>query len=165
MALQVHYGDSVNALQRLWARIGTCGKLNMKVLYVRGKTILETTLNKEGKTQYTGLTVEEYNSRWNVEAEVFDLDIASKMVEDACDKKYLRGWEEITEERYDEMLGVLPPEAWTVFNGLVIWRICEWTHYNITDHYAQYDGKFYGSCLRTDNMKNLGKNLLKQIGN
>jgi hypothetical protein len=137
----------------------------MKVLYVQGETILETVLNEEGKSQYQGLTVEEYNDRYNVKAEVFDFDVAYNMMEAACDKKYLREWEEITEERYDEMLGVLPPEEWTVFDGLVIWRICEWMTFNITDHYAEYNGKFYGSCLRTDSMKKLGRNLLKQIGN
>lgn len=62
--------------------------------------------------------------------------------------KYLPAWEEITPERYDEMLNVLPPEKWKQGLGkdknISIFRMCEYYTGNITEHFI---------CLKTQNDK------------
>lgn len=50
---------------------------------------------------------------------------------------------EIDEERYNEMLEVLPPMNWDTHFGLSSFFMCEFWSGSITDQYAICDGKYY----------------------
>lgn len=50
---------------------------------------------------------------------------------------------EITADRYDEMLNVLPPLKWCTINGVEMFCISEMTTGTYTSQYARYDGKYY----------------------
>jgi hypothetical protein len=67
----------------------------------------------------------------------------------AQDAAYLRPWKEITEERWDEMLKILPPEKWQTVRGVNIFRMCEYTCGNITTHFARVGSRFFEGSFRT----------------
>ena len=50
---------------------------------------------------------------------------------------------EITADRYDEMLNVLPPLKWRTVKGVEMFCISEMTSGTYTSQYARYDGKYY----------------------
>jgi len=53
------------------------------------------------------------------------------------------GLTEITAERYDEMLNVLPPVAWERQEGVERFLMSEFTIGNLTEQYAQAHGRFF----------------------
>ena len=133
----------------------------MDVIYVPGETSLECVL-VDGKTAplyINGVqkgepeTVEEYAERRALEDYVIvTFEEASRLIDEACEELYCFDWKEIDEERYEEMLGVLPPEMfWN--NGVTdmqIWRLCEYMSYDITNHFAHYNGRYYEAMLRCE---------------
>lgn len=102
-------------------------------------------------------TVEEYLTMLNAKREpgspefiAADWDTVNKAMRSEEDASVITPWKEITEERYDEMLNVLPPEKWQTVDGVNIFRISEYYSGNITDHYAALFGKyFYRTCRTT----------------
>ena len=137
-------------------------------------------LNGEGKTQWSGLTVEEYNQRYQVDAEAYNLKDACELIDAACVEKYVAAWKEVSEERYWEMLEVLPPEEFTRFTddynmirqkgvgciegeAITIFRLCEYQAGDITAHFATTGGKYYESCLKIGSMKEHALDLLKSL--
>ncbi len=55
---------------------------------------------------------------------------------------------EISEERYDEMLNILPPMCWCTIDGVTMFCMSEMLSGNITAQYGKCDGKFY--CKNVD---------------
>jgi hypothetical protein len=51
--------------------------------------------------------------------------------------------EEITEEKFHDQLGCLPPENWKQIPGGEYFQMCEYWSGNITSYYARCNGKFY----------------------
>ena len=56
---------------------------------------------------------------------------------------------EISEDKYDDALGVLPPEYWRTFDGVNIFRMMEYLTGNITAHYARYERRYFCANRRT----------------
>ena len=56
---------------------------------------------------------------------------------------YCKPIEEITEERFDDMLNVLPPENWQRGGGLSIFRMSEYMTGSITGHYLSMQGRYF----------------------
>jgi hypothetical protein len=51
---------------------------------------------------------------------------------------------EISEEKYEEMLGVLPPQNWhTAADGVNLFLLAEYISGNFTSQYANYNGRYY----------------------
>jgi hypothetical protein len=50
---------------------------------------------------------------------------------------------EITEERWDEMLGVLPPIAWKYEDGIERFNMSEFMIADVTQQFVKYQGKCY----------------------
>lgn len=65
------------------------------------------------------------------------------------DQKFVTPWTEISEDKWDEMLNVLPPEKWQTVGGVNIFRMCEYYTSNITMHYARCGGRFFSRQCRT----------------
>ena len=70
-------------------------------------------------------------------------------------KKYCRSWEEVTEDRYWEMLECLPPQMFKWFKGGNIFRMSEYQTGNITDHFMELDWKFYQGTFDTGDYKEI----------
>jgi hypothetical protein len=50
---------------------------------------------------------------------------------------------EITKEKYNDMLEILPPENWRNIYELEYFQMCEYYMGNYTSYYSKYCGKFY----------------------
>ena len=105
--------------------------------------------------EVTPRTMKQYEAKYgsiyhsNNQAEFFkELDRFNKI-------KYCYGWKEITEERYWEMLEVLPPEKYTNFKGWNIFRMSEYMTWGITTHFMGLDWKFYEGSFDTVEYKNI----------
>ena len=67
----------------------------------------------------------------------------------AEDAQFLEPWKECTEERYQDMLEVLPPQKWERVNGVSIFRMSEYYTSDITRHFAHVGGKYFEGRFRT----------------
>jgi hypothetical protein len=59
---------------------------------------------------------------------------------------------EITAERFDEMLNVLPPMKWRGGRGAQSFMMCEFTYADITDIFCEIRGRYFtlsDSCTLT----------------
>lgn len=104
-----------------------------------------------GKTYINGHTLEESAEWHNMEPE--DLSIVSekemqKLVEEDRQRK-IEPFEEISQERFDHMLGVLPPMN---FTGSYF-QLSEALQYDLRATFLQKDGKFYEATLPTGTIK------------
>lgn len=66
----------------------------------------------------------------------------------AQDGAYVAPWKEITEERFHDMLNVLPPERWERVRGVSIFRMSERTCGDITSHFAQRGQRYFEGSFR-----------------
>ena len=133
-----------------------------KVIYETGKTNIQTSVYSDEKgierCAYSGslnglpidMTVDEYltnNENKNLSCVPFEL--ALEQIRQEKEKAYIKQWIEISEEQYDEMLNVLPPEKWQTVDGVNFFRISEHLTSNITAHYAQILGHYFTANRRT----------------
>lgn len=128
----------------------------------KGRT--QTFLNKDGKCIYTGKSLEEMRKEDGIEYITPDDQTMDKMWEEYY--KSIQGkWEDITEERYYEMLDVLPPMNWrNIGKGVEVFCICEAFTGHLHHHYVKYstDGeKVFKSALRSRFIK--GDEILKEL--
>lgn len=77
-------------------------------------------------------------------------DDAIRAIESNRFTKYVGPWKLITEDRYREMLGVLPPEKHLTVDGVTFFRLCEYMCGNITQHFAAYGNKYLEACRPTN---------------
>jgi len=121
------------------------------VIYKLGETNLQTTITN-GFADYTdGKRAETYLDELGPGFAILPFDQALELMEKAEEIKYIRPWEEITEEKWDYFLEVLPPEVWKTADGVEIFRMSEYTQGNITQHYARYNGRYFAAFRRTSN--------------
>lgn len=78
---------------------------------------------------------------------IADDKLTEILVKEANHKKYNVGkWVPTTEEEFDDMLCILPPEKWERFWVISIFRMCEYQTWNITRHYMRnWDEYFTGN--------------------
>jgi hypothetical protein len=164
MVLQVHYGDSVNALQRLWTRIRNCGKLNMVLQKQRGRlhervmkiieekaTMQELILNswKKGETAreyllsspvFTKEKQSEYEKIWRKTVTEYEMERVDFTINDCGVVKETVGDEP---NRFDIFYLEHKPSGWhycrsmvQFSNGLV----------NLATHYTNIDRSAGGSA-------------------
>lgn len=126
------------------------------VIYKLGETHIQTTITN-GYADYTkGKRPEAYLDELGSGFVCIPIGQAIELIEKAGEKKYIKPWEEITEEKWEDWLTVLPPEKWKTIDGVNIFRISERQTGNITRHCAEYQGKYYTANRRTsDNYKAL----------
>lgn len=69
---------------------------------------------------------------------------------------YCYDWKETTEEKYNDMLEVLPPERRTFIKWeWEIFRMSEYTTWNITTHYKQKWDKYFVWSFATDSYNDI----------
>ena len=105
---------------------------------------LHSILTAEGRCMYSGQTIEEL--RADEPSSVFTL----MPFWEACEKKRAADIascchpvEEITEEKFMEMLEVLPPQCWKRGKGWEAFRMMEYTCGSITGHYVRVGQRFF----------------------
>lgn len=110
-----------------------------------------TSLNEEGKSFYTGKTVEEMQPEYKGELILLDdqeLDIIIEEYENSLQKD----WTEISEEEYFDALECLPPMNWrTIVPGVNIFCISEGYYGSLHSHFlklSNLEGTKYYSALR-----------------
>lgn len=64
--------------------------------------------------------------------------------------KYPTQWKGVSEDRFYEMLEVMPPKNHNNVNGVEFFQLAEMQTSNITNTFAQKNGKFYESFQRTN---------------
>ena len=122
----------------------------LATVYIEGCTHIEAFITQDGKTE-GGLTIAAVKANKPKEKVlVLPLGEAMKLIEQAQDAEFILPWEEITEERYEEMLNVLPPEKWQTVNGVSIFRMSEYYTSNITSHFAKFSDRYFAGRFRTN---------------
>ena len=97
-------------------------------------------------SRWGGDTIEEMNKE-NPNLIKMDIIKACKLTDEEDERKYIKKWTEINEEKYFEWLEVLPPQKWQ--NG--IFQMSEYMTDNITLHVAKIKGRFF-CANRRDNI-------------
>lgn len=100
-------------------------------------------LKEDTKVAYVEENKKEYQEK-HPELELISFGKALELSQQADRKKYKAGIvEEITEERFDEMLNVLPPDNWINYSTNESFRICEDLTGELSNFYIRvFDGDF-----------------------
>ena len=100
-------------------------------------------LKDETKVAWVKENKKEYQEK-HPELELMSFGKALELSQQADRKKYKAGVvEEITEERFDEMLNVLPPDNWINYSTNESFRICEDLTGELSNFYIRvFDGEF-----------------------
>ena len=124
--------------------------------------VIQTVVNPDGFVAYTSpkMTEAEYLEKNPAYKVINESEFDSLMVKflDELQTPFV----EITEDRFDNMLNVLPPMRWTRITDGQFFFICEADYGNIHMLYVEYKGKFY-SAPRPRTMKT--EEIVKQIKN
>ena len=105
------------------------------VIYIPGSTTICTTVTN-GNADYTDQTADEYVASHPGAVEM-PLEMAMIQIGEAQDKEMIGPWEEITEDQWQEMLEVLPPDRWRHHAGIEFFQMCETLSGNITSTFAR----------------------------
>lgn len=65
------------------------------------------------------------------------------------DQSYLTGMQEITAERYNDMLNILPPQRWTKKNGAESFICPEPIMLGIHDYFVMVQGRYFVKPCKT----------------
>jgi len=113
-------------------------------------------IKEDGLVAYTNKTFKEYNKEKGGVMKVITNTELNSLLK-THKKNMITDWVEVTENRYWEMLEVLPP----VYRGVAFF-VSEATYDTIHSCFIKYNGKFYES-LRC--IKNTEKTLIKSLIN
>lgn len=80
--------------------------------------------------------------------ELMPFSKALELMKIAENEKVVSNWEEITEDRFDEMLNVLPPENWIRQGKYQEFRMCEYYTSDITSHYFKFGDRYFAALRR-----------------
>jgi len=117
-------------------------KKEQLVVYEKGSSGIVTNLTDDLKCIYDGKQYDETDER------IMSFDKAIVFINNIDDFKYIKDWKEITEERWDEMLNVLPPERWETIKNVEIFAMSEIMTSDITGFYICYKKKYYTTYRR-----------------
>ncbi len=120
-------------------------KRSEQIVYRAGNTHIETILIN-GLSQYSKKPKAHYIKEG---FEIYDTwEEVSKIIHDLETKRLIGNWEEITEERHDDMLNCLPPKNWV--SGAFM--MCEYYTSNITSFYLIVNNRYF-TARRRDTTK------------
>lgn len=114
---------------------------NSPVFYVPGRLgLIDLAVERNGQLTgaYSGETLDQIRARYPG-AEIGKLGPVAEQTENA----FKSGPEEITEERFVEMLGVLPPVQWTNRDGCESFKLSERTSGSITAIFCRIGGRYF----------------------
>lgn len=104
---------------------------------------LYTALTAEGVCMFSGKTVEEMQQGSGEALEVMPFIQALELAEAASRARYCQGPERISQERYEEMLNVLPPENWQRGVGYSCFRLSERLSGAIASFFLRIGDSYY----------------------
>lgn len=114
----------------------------LQVLYSPGSDRVRTEL-KDGRCRYTGKSAAEIMAE-DESLQVMSWEEVEPLLDEAWQKKYCSEPEQITEERFDEMLNILPPCRWVRGYGVESFYLSERLAGNIVSIFCRI-GKTYWS--------------------
>lgn len=120
--------------------------MNEPVIYKPGETNLRTSVHG-GLCDYTEnpdtnkpYTIVEYLEHLGDGYVCIEFKDALKMITEAETTKYVKPWIEIDEDRWDEMLNVLPPMRWRTVRGIEFFQMSEMLTGDLTGTFAKIRG-------------------------
>ena len=102
-----------------------------------------TALTAEGVCMFTGKTVEEMQQGSTEALEVMPFIEALGLAEAASRARYCQGPKRISQERYEEMLNILPPENWRRGVGYSCFRLSERLSGTIASFFVRIGDSYY----------------------
>ncbi len=117
------------------------------VIMKRGNSGIESVI-RQGKSIHFGRTPKEIIAEAGEGYEHVTWETAMEWLDEDANNMCRGEWKEITEEKYWEMLEVLPPEKWETVAGVNIFRMMEYWTADVTAHYAKYQGKYFAARRR-----------------
>ena len=129
----------------------------MMTIYKTGESHLQTTVDENGLCTFSGInrengkdfTVPEYLKFLGPGFVCIPLDDAYEQIEVVNENNYIKPWEQITEEQWDDALNVLPPMNWRTVDGVNFFQCSERMTSNITATYAAVNNKHFTAYRRT----------------
>lgn len=111
--------------------------------YVPGETHIVDLIHPDtGLTLHLQQDAAEVRERYPT-AERMTCDAAFDAADEVARSRYRRDVGEITEERFNDALNVLPPVGWTTRQGVESFRISERIWGNLTDIYARAGDRYF----------------------
>lgn len=111
----------------------------------------QSVINPDGTIAYTdGLTVDTYEAANGFPVRVVGDDEFNEMIQEFVNG-LISAPVEITEERFWEMLEVLPPSKWTHHDGIEMFHVCERITHNLVSWFAHLGDRFF-ECTARDNI-------------
>lgn len=80
---------------------------------------------------------------------VLPYDEILPIIREIEEKTFITGISEITEEKWYDMLEVLPPEKWCTVGSVNIFRMLEYITTDITAHYMRFNKRYFTANYRT----------------
>jgi hypothetical protein len=118
--------------------------------HVPGRTNIIDLATADNRGMYSGETLEQLQKEYPG-TQLMDIDAADAMVEKAKHEKYVYGPIEITEERFTEMLEILPPVGWKRSAGSQSFKMSERMTGNLTAIFCEIGGRYFELCDDTRN--------------
>jgi hypothetical protein len=113
--------------------------------YEPGATGIIDVATADNRGMLSGETLDQIRERYPT-AQLMDIDEAYQQSASARHAKYVHGPKEITAERFEEMLNVLPPEGWKRSTGSQSFKICERMTANLTAIFCEIGGRYFELC-------------------
>ena len=122
-------------------------KTKEEYVYEPGNPVLITAM-LDGKCIYTGKTKEDYLNENPGYIISEDWDYINGMLTEDENKDFIHPWTEIKEEKWTEMLEVLPPADWQGDNLFESFRLEEAMFQNIYAYFLRYGKQYYTANRR-----------------
>ena len=119
--------------------------MNEMCFYERGERHIVDTATAAGLGSCTGDNLQQVQARYPV-AELMPLDEACRLAQEAQRAHYCHGPVEITAERFEEMLNVLPPMQWKRGPGAQSFKMSELTCGTLTGIFCEVRGRYFELC-------------------
>ena len=116
---------------------------------------LHTALTPEGVCIFSGKTFEQMRQESGEVLELMPFVQALELTEAASRARYCQGPERISQERYEEMLNVLPPENWQRGVGYSCFRLSERLSGAIASFFVRIGDSYYQ--INEDEDANVGE--------
>lgn len=118
----------------------------MRCIYKPGETCIQSLVREDDVVEFVNLDYREYLKQ-HPEFVCIDFDDAMERIR-AIQDKSLGILEEITPDKFDDAMNVLPPEKWETVDGVEIFRMMEYTSGTITRHYMRHKRQYFAADYR-----------------
>ena len=110
--------------------------------YVPGQLSIIDTVKDNGKSFYDNESLEEIDKRYPG-AILIPFEDAIAKIEALAEKKYITEPIEVDEERFMDMLGILPPMNWKQTTEGEVFMMCEMNYSHYTNIFCQIKDSYF----------------------